>query len=173
MRIPLLMNRGRAERASPAELSTRSKHIFRFQATPRFRNPLSHPARVAVLGQTFTGNNLRVFSPAQFSQISDFEPQILAGTLINLRDLSQFVTASRAIVVFTNSCSSPLLAANRDWLWQRFAVPCFEQLLDARGQVIAEECQVHAGLHVLQVGAVSGMLTSAECDCGRTEPRLV
>lgn len=173
MRIPLLMSRGRVTRASSAELSSRSNRVFHFQPTPRFRNPLSYPARIAVLAQRFTGNNLRVFSEDQFSRIPAFDPEIVAGTSTALSRLNQHVNVSRAIVVFTTSCSSPVSQATRDWLWHRFAVPCFEQLLDARGRVIAEECQVHSGLHVLNIEAISGMLSSAECDCGRTEPRLM
>jgi len=98
---------------------------------------------------------------------------LIAGPLPALRELGISVTASKAVVVFTDACSSPLSDATRDWVWQRFAVPCFEQLLDNRGEVIAEECQAHAGMHVLCIASIPGMLTSAECDCGRTEPRLL
>jgi len=167
------MNRGRAQRASSADLLPRAKRLFRFQPTPKFRSPLPHPARVAVLSHRFVGNNLRIFAPNTFLDISSFQPHIVAGSVLALRELSGSVTASLAIVVFTNSCSSPLETAHRDWLWQRFAVPCFEQLLDARGQVLAEECQVHSGLHVLRPSDISSKLTSVECDCGRTEPRLL
>ncbi len=167
------MTRGRALRASPADSLPRANRLFRFQPTPKFRNPLPHPARVAVLQQRFTGGNLRLFSAAQFGFVSAFHPEILAGPLASLRQLAPEVAVSRAVVIFTDSCSSPITQNHRDWLWQRFAVPCFEQLLDARGQVAAEECHVHSGLHVLTPEAVSGTLTSVECECGRSEPRLL
>jgi len=160
-------------RASPADFLPRANHLFRFQPTPKFRNPLPHPARVAVLAQRFTGGNLRIFSASQFGFVSAFHPEILAGSLAALRQLSPEVLVTRAVVIFTDSCSSPITQNHRDWLWRRFAVPCFEQFLDTRGQVIAEECHVHSGLHVLLPKAVSGTLTSVECECGRSEPRLL
>jgi hypothetical protein len=172
MRIPLLLVRGRAQRAPSADLPIRTKHLLRFLPSPKFRNPLPHPARVAMLSQRCSGRNLRLFQPSESTAIGAFRPEILAAPLSALRELSGSVSVSKAIVVFTDRCSSPLTQASRDWLWQRFAVPCFEQLLDATGHVIAEECQVHDGLHVLRLEATSGTLTTAECDCGRTEPRL-
>ncbi len=169
MRIPVLIG-GRVGRASGAS-QRQARLPFRF-FPPKFRNPLPHPARVAVLVHKFAGSNLRVFAPADSEAIQAFRPEILAGPLHALEGLSESVRAPKAVVVFTDSCSSPLSDATRDWVWNRFAVPCFEQLLNARGEVIAEECQVHAGLHVLRAESVFGMLSSAECDCGRTEPRL-
>ncbi len=173
MRIPLLMTRGRVNRASPADFLPRANRLFRFQPTPKFRNPLPHPARVAVLSHRFTGGNLRVFSASQFGSVGAFHPEIIAGSFTALRQLNPAVSVARAVVLFTDSCSSPIPQNHRDWLWQRFAVPCFEQLLDARGQVIAEECHVHSGLHVLRLADISGTLTSVECECGRSEPRLL
>ena len=172
MRIPLLLVRGRAQRAPSADKPRRTRHLLRFLPSPKFRNPLPHPARVAVLTQRCSGRNLRIFQSTESLAIGAYRPEILAAPLSMLRELSESVSVSKALVVFTDRCSSPLTQATRDWLWQRFAVPCFEQLLDASGQVIAEECQVHDGLHVLRMDATSGTLTTAECDCGRTEPRL-
>ena len=169
MTIPLL-NRGRAKRASSADLPPSSRSFFRFRPTPKFRNPLPHPARVAVLRERFTGNHLKTFHPTSTEHLISFRPGILAGSLEDLRLLAADVTASKAMVVF---CSGPLAEAERNWLWQRFALPCFEQILDQRGHVIAEECEVHAGLHVLAPDAIAGTLTSVECECGRSEPRLV
>jgi len=172
MRIPLLSG-GRAKRASSADFPSHAARFLRFQPTPKFRNPLPHPVRVAVVRVKLSGANLRVFQPSEGEAIQSFRPGILAGTLAALRRVSVPVPVTKAVVVFSDAKFPHIAPAERDWLWQRFQVPCFEQVLNSGRQVIAEECQVHAGLHVLRPEQLSGMLCSVECDCGRTEPRLL
>ena len=155
MTLPLLI-RGREKRARAADI--------------KFRNPLPQPARIAVLDQRATGKNLRVFEPAQDEALQQFQPAVLAGTLDSLRKLATPPSGLKTVVIFS---SSPLTAPDRDWLWEQFQVPCFEQLLGSHGRVIAEECEGHCGLHVVDVVPPTVMVTSAECGCGRTEPRLV
>lgn len=168
MTIPLLVRRY-AKRASTADLTGRKRTFHPLSRTLKFRNPLPHPARTALLCGRLSGSSVRVFESTDAPGIQAFRPAILAGTFFNLWEVSAATPSLKALVVFS---TSPVSGEVRDWLWNRFQVPCFEQLLDRSGQVVAEECEVHCGLHVLNTRAVTGMLTSAECDCGRSEPRL-
>jgi len=171
MRIPLLI-RGRGTHASSADSPSRPDRHFLFRSLPRFRSPLPYPSKIAILSRRFqTGSSLRLFAPDEFTAVAAYRPEILAGSLHTLRAISGPVCVSKALVVFSDSNSELLSLKDRDWLWQRFAVPIFEQALDNRGRIVAEECEAHSGLHVLNQASWSGMLSSAECDCGRPEPR--
>ncbi|MDQ6676915.1 MAG: hypothetical protein M3Z09_06440 [Acidobacteriota bacterium] len=171
MRIPLLI-RGRVTHASSADLPSRGKRGFLFRPSPPFRSPLPHPSKIAVISQRFqTGSRVRSFTTHDFVALAAYRPEILAGSLETLREVPQPVCVSKALVIFSNSAAELLGSEDRDWLWQNFAVPVFEQVLDARGRVLAEECEAHSGLHVLSERSWTGMLSTAECDCGRLEPR--
>ena len=111
-----------------------------------------------------------MFQSPHDQELHSFGPDILAGSLDDLRNVPAAPTSLKTVVIFS---SSPLTEPDRDWLWNKFQVPCFEQLLGSHGRVIAEECEVHCGLHVLETVPASAMLTSVECACGRVEPRLL
>lgn len=166
MTIPLLVG-GRAQRASSADL-LRKLPVFGQLRTPKFRNPLPYPARTAVLGYRLSGNQVRTFRVADSDAIQAFRPALLVG---DLADLYNTVPPAdlKAVVILSNNF---MTATDRDRLWGRFQVPAFEQLVDHRLRVLAEECEAHCGLHVLDP-SVSGLRTSVECECGRTEPRIV
>ncbi len=166
MTIPLLV-RGRAPRASTADTLRRS--FFSLLRTPKFRNPLSYPARTAVLRYRFSGHQVRTFSVLESTALSAFRPVILVGEIVDLRVIKPVFDALRTVVVLSRE---PMALLDRNWLWERFQVPSFEQLVNSRFRVVAEECEAHSGLHVLDASA-PGLRTSVECECGRTEPRIV
>jgi len=56
--------------------------------------------------------------------------------------------------------------SERDVLWEIFQVPAFAIVLDARGRVLAYECEAQGGLHVNdQCSAATARMEV--CECGR------
>src|SRR4051794_38202874 len=52
------------------------------------------------------------------------------------------------IVVLSDFRSGLISDDDRDYIWRTFGMPVFEYLLDARGKILARECEAHDGLHV-------------------------
>jgi len=104
------------------------------------------------------------------------EADALAGTLDELRAAAATsLTVKRGIVVFTHSLDSCIADADRDFLWHRFGVPVFEQYLNAHNELLATECDAHAGLHIVaEWGGLARNGTDADpCPCGDPRPLLV
>lgn len=102
-------------------------------------------------------------------------PLDLALTLADQkrRGLFDLPSLDTAIVALTSVDDSPIADHHRDLLWQAFGVPLFEQLRGASGLVIAAECEVHDGLHVLHEDIhVAGELITNQCPCGAETPRV-
>ena len=97
-----------------------------------------------------------------------YQPALLVGDLTDLYQATPLADLKAVVVLSTHL----MTGTDRNRLWGRFQVPTFEQLIDKRLRVLAEECEAHCGLHVLDT-SVSGLRTSIECECGRTEPRIV
>jgi hypothetical protein len=80
-------------------------------------------------------------------------------------------------VIFTGTQFGWLSPQDRDWLWTNFEAPVFEQLLSPYGDIIAEECDAHDGLHLVEGNEpptdISADIDSRICGCGRLEPRLI
>ena len=55
-----------------------------------------------------------------------------------------------ALVVLTGPGRGYIDDAEIERLWKVFRVPSFERLCDARGKVVASECEAHNGLHLLE-----------------------
>lgn len=106
----------------------------------------------------------------------------------------------RALIVRTGLDEGLLTAFDRDALWQRHGLPMFEHLIGMDGHLLAFECEVHSGLHIMENNAVfqevngellftsltdliqptiqtrtgwSAQLETEVCDCGRSGPRLI
>ena len=59
-----------------------------------------------------------------------------------------------AVVAFTGVRHGALTEADRDLFWRAFRVPVFEQLHGLHGELLAEECEAHEGLHVIGEAAI-------------------
>lgn len=186
--------------------------------TPRLRLqplelPLAFSGPVALLEGGFEldrrgrDRNVREFSGSEIAPILAFAPEAIVAPLdvaLSLADqhtrgLLELPSLRSALVVLTRVDDTPLGDHHRDLLWRAFQVPIFEQLRGWDGAVIARECEVHDGLHVVETTAVAHiydeelvvtMLTAAEepvvrartgltgeierepCDCGLESPRL-
>lgn len=105
-----------------------------------------------------------------------------------------------AVVVFSGMDAGVLTEEQRDQIWAYYQVPLFEQLVGTDGNVIATECEVHAGLHISPAAVVlervdgeivvtsltdtehpairvwsglTGEIDGTPCECGRVEARLL
>src|SRR5580658_2399320 len=89
---------------------------------------------------------LRVWAPAALVL-----PLDLALSLADRKERGLFELPSlkTAIVVLTTLGETLLVYHHRDTLWRAFGVPVFEQLRGPDGAVIARECEVHDGLHLV------------------------
>ena len=157
----------------------------------QFTFPLSGPVRVALLEEGFrTDANVRTCSPDDIVRLRSYAPEALVAPLdlaLSLADrkrrgILDLPSVRTAIVVFTSFEDSPLVDDYRDLLWRAWGVPVFEQLRGPDGTIIARECEVHDGLHMVtpQDELLHGVATNAAdleivngvCECGAETPRL-
>jgi hypothetical protein len=113
---------------------------------------------------------LRVWAPAALVL-----PLDLALSLADRKERGLFELPSlkTAIVVLTTIGETLLVNHHRDALWRAFGVPVFEQLRGSDGAVIARECEVHDGLHIVDSTAdLRGEIVTDPCACGAETPRL-
>lgn len=113
---------------------------------------------------------LRVWAPAALVL-----PLDLAMLLADQKEHGMFDLPSlnTAMIVLTSIDDSPLGNHQRDSLWRAFGVPIFEQLRRSDGAVIARECEVHDGLHIVEsTPNLNGEIVADQCACGAETPRL-
>ena len=139
-------------------------------------------ARIALVDSGLrAGPNMREFTAGEMSFIRAWVPAVLVAPLrlaLSLADqkrlgLFNLPSLNTAIVVLTSVDDDPLDDHHRDLLWSAFGVPIFEQLRGADGAMIARECEVHDGLHI--VGSshhLRGDIVTDPCPCGSETPRL-
>ncbi|MCA2968130.1 MAG: hypothetical protein INH43_06410 [Acidobacteriaceae bacterium] len=177
---------------------------------PELAYPTGAPPRTAVLGQEIRGSwRVRSFASYRSEKLRQFAPQALAAPGDTIRSLAQSIeegeTAWRrldqALVVFTDVVRGSLSEADRDYFWRVFEVPVFEQFRGFAGELLAQECEAHSGMHIEQANAIfsvgadgqleisflrnqqaplfrlatnlSASLAHGRCPCGQTTPRLL
>lgn len=152
--------------------------LFGGSAAP-FLYPSAGNPRVAVLLPGFRETRqIRFFSRLDEDEALRFEPEVLAGTSTQLRELAlqrSVMTVRQGVVAITREGEAGLTEHDRNIFWDAFGVPAFQQYLDRGNRLIASECDAHDGLHVY--GPVSYgdgcQLDASPCGCGNTRPRLV
>lgn len=141
-----------------------------------FVHPLETAARTAILMRGFEENKqVRVFPRGWTHAAARFRPTSLAGPLPALREMARYeVELEQAVIVFTD-LQNRLKDSDRDFLWQAFGVPVYEQCRGQGNELLAAECEVHEGLHVCAGIPCNweGELDREQCGCGRTTPRLM
>jgi hypothetical protein len=140
------------------------------------------PARIALLETGFRpGPNMCECAVDDLPWLRVWGPEVLvlplglALSLASRKQLGVFDLPSlnTAIVVLTSLDDSPLAPRHRDSLWRAFGVPVFEQLRGSDGAVIASECEVHDGLHMIEsLSNLRGEIVTGQCACGAETPRL-
>ncbi|MDQ6705137.1 MAG: hypothetical protein M3Z85_04120, partial [Acidobacteriota bacterium] len=132
----------------------------------KFFYPLQRQSRIAVLMEGFEEKNgVRIFGhdsqAAPNHALTEYQPEILAAPVSVLRQLALSVNEGSlslpllrlAIVAFTG-IDEILGEHDRDLFWRTFQVPLFEHYIGLDGRVIARECDIHEGLHLVEEHAV-------------------
>lgn len=78
-----------------------------------------------------------------------------------------------AIIVFTGPGYGLLGSRDREHVWRSWGVPLLEHRVDEAGKVIAEECDVHNGLHLRAGAEWTGTVIRKRCACGLESSRIV
>jgi hypothetical protein len=134
--------------------------------------------------------------------------EAIAGSPAELIDLAGKVEAGEVlpprgacrILVYTTLGERLLDPALRERLWKVFELPVFEQLRGFEGELLASECEAHAGMHLASDSAIfevlrgelavtslvamrkpvlrlqtglAGSLDSRACPCGHTGARFL
>ncbi len=119
---------------------------------PEFRYPLQPAPKILMLLEGFQRKGM-------MRNVFDLDPSDLAGgkadTLaapVNvLREMANMAGPQRyPVVAFTGVRHGLLSQADRDLFWKAYRVPVFEQFLGIGNERIAEECEAHDGLHVIE-----------------------
>jgi hypothetical protein len=149
--------------------------IIRRKATGvGFVHPLISVPKTVILAAGFrAARNIRVFADGWCDEAARFGPCAAAAPLEELQRLARKgIELRHAVVVLTYSPNSRLSDEDRDFLWEAFGVPIFEQFLGPNNELLAMECGAHDGLHV--VGAVGSVpLKDGVCGCGSAVPRIM
>jgi hypothetical protein len=139
----------------------------------RFIHPVDPAPRTAVLAAGFQETKLaRVFPLGWNGRAARFSRASVAGPLEQvLRVARAGWRVEHSIVVFTYLGEPGLSARERESFWKAFEVPVFEQCLGPNSELLATECDAHAGLHVVN-GYEDPDLDHEVCACGNPAPRL-
>jgi len=149
---------------------------IRFQRPAKgagFVHPLDPAPRTAILAPGFQETKTtRVFPSGWNEEAARFQPQSIAAPVEVLRRLAdQGLQLEHAVIAFTYDGNAPLSSADRDLFWRAFGVPVFEQYLSEDNELLAMECEAHAGLHVVH-GCENFGLDREACACGDRSPRI-
>jgi hypothetical protein len=138
-----------------------------------FVHPVDPAPRTAVLAAGFQHTKLtRVFPTGWNERAVRFSPASVAGPLEQLLEVARAGwRVEHSLVVFTYPGELGLSPLDRESFWKTFEVPVFEQYLGPKGQLLATECDAHAGLHVVN-GYDDLDLEHEVCACGNRAPRL-
>jgi hypothetical protein len=69
-------------------------------------------------------------------------------------------------VIFTGPGFGELTQEDRDVIWRRWGIPVYEQRLTSAGELAAEECDAHDGLHLRPGFEVTDDIEHRRCPCG-------
>jgi hypothetical protein len=139
----------------------------------RFVHPMDPMPRTAILAPGFQETKLTRVFPAGWNEAADrFQPTSIAGPPDQLRRLArEGVQPQHSVVAFSYDGQEGLTTSDRELFWKMFGVPVFEQLLSPANELIAMECDVHDGLHL--VGDFKDLKSGVStCPCGNPAPRL-
>jgi hypothetical protein len=154
-----------------------------FNQTPRFKTPGFNKTWFN-LTRFSARETIRVFKNGWSEEAAQFAPAAIAGTWTQLKELARncqppaMPAPTHALVVLHRPGGVPLAADDREWLWRKFGVPIFEQVIGAGGELVAAECEAHEGMHIespqmrLHEMELAGQVDASPCACGRTTPRV-
>ncbi|SRR5258708_6169938 len=138
-----------------------------------FIHPMDPTPRTAILAPGFQETKLvRVFPAGWTEKAAHFNPSSIAGTTEQLRRLTGFgIQLRHSLIALTYEGDAGLSDDDRDLFWDSFGVPAFEEHLGPDNELLAIECEAHAGLHV--TGDFDYLhLDRNSCVCGNPAPRF-
>lgn len=150
--------------------------FFWRKSLPSFVCPIPAAPRVVFEAFFRTSSNVRYLNPdtADFTaQLRNSNAAVIAGRLETILSVSEHVSPTHAIVIFT---PEPQLSDDeRDQLWHSYSVPVFEQVLDKGGNLLAWECEAHDGLHLANGAALPPgfRVDTSVCACQAATRRIV
>jgi hypothetical protein len=139
-----------------------------------FVHPIDPAPRTAVLAAGFRETKLtRIFPQGWNDRVARFSPASVAGGREHLFQAARAgAQIGHSVVLFTRPGEPGLSGAERESLWDSLGVPVFEQYLGFKSELLATECDAHAGLHVV-AGYDDLDLDYDVCACGNRAPRLI
>lgn len=187
------------------QFTTKRWHYRTLQTSSAVSLPFPiHPQiRMAQLSQSAPAFGvLKPFRPESALELEGFRPNIIVGTVRELRQLAEQIdlgildlsSLDHAVIVLTHCGQAPVSDVTRVILWQAFGVPVFEIFTGLDDAILGFECELHEGWHLAPKvsmtefqgelllraegvtglrTALSGILTDDECPCGRGGPRLL
>lgn len=138
--------------------------------------PLPPAARTAVLMDGFwQRGGVQAFRRERRSEIAEYAPEALAGSVTELRALAEAVEnrgvrlprLTHSVIAFAPLRQGFLSDEVRELFWRVFKVPVFGQILSPGGAVLAWECEAHEGFHFNHDSAVF------QTQSGGGEPELL
>ncbi len=161
--------------------------------------------RVAFVGPWFRPRWAPVFSSFSDPELARYRPDVIAAPLPTLLELGEAVLhgganapeAELGVAPLTGVGRPAIRPAERNLLWLALRMPVFEQFRGPAGELLAWECEAHAGLHIVAGRAeffrsrgeaeirmrltrdsisvptgLEGRVETEPCACGREGPRL-
>ncbi len=145
---------------------------------------------------------LKPFRPDSYTHLQGFRPNMLIGTPADLQRIAEHADlgtidlscVDQAVISVVRCGQPPLTDVARVVFWQVFGVPVFELFTGLDNAILAYECELHEGWHLvanvtltdlqgellLDSPGVSGLHTSLAgfttddpCPCGRKGTRLL
>ena len=147
--------------------------IRRRESGASFIHPMHPTPRTVILAPGFQETKLVKVFPAGWTEgAARFNPSSIAGPADRLRILTRRgLELGHAVVAFTYDGQAGLSDDDRDLFWDSFGVPVFEQRLGPGNELLAMECEAHAGLHVMG-DYDDAHLDRNSCVCGNPAPRV-
>ncbi len=130
--------------------------------------------KTAILAPGFRNARLvRVFPHGWNAAAVKYRPAAVAGSFSQLASLAAGkVAITHAAICLCWEVDDLLTTAQREFLWSAFEVPVFQQLLGPANNLLAYECEAHAGLHAApEYGGPR--TTPLACACGNGSTRLL
>jgi hypothetical protein len=152
------------------------QYFRRHSSAAVFHHPLDPAPRTAILTGGFqSSHSVRVFPDGLSECVIRFKPACLAAPFSSLKEMvchGITMELAHSVVAFTYDAGLLLGDDDRDLLWAAFGVPVFEQYLNWKNELLASECEAHAGLHIVS-GCGSFAIDKTPCACGNLASRLV
>lgn len=158
---------------TPHQVSDMRLPFLRHVEVAALVHPLGGVPKTAVFATGFEETRrVRVFPSGWNEKTARWRPTSVAGSLEMLRCVDTGgAELEHPLIVFTYDLRERVTECDRDWLWKRFGVPVFEQLLGLDNQLLAMECEAHDGLHLI-MDVPHSTLERNVCACGSLTPRL-